>query len=173
MNPRHRARWWEPGPPSLLSIAPHFPLIPLSPAAALGPRRWQPGRCAAASGSALRALAGRAALTLPFQPSQPGLRDPGRSPSVPPAPPQSLRWGGGGSYGAGPRANPACSPRQVLYLLGAMLLSMALQLDRHGLWNLLGPSLFAVGIMAIAWVRPLRWSWGGTWELQGLLSPSP
>lgn len=42
---------------------------------------------------------------------------------------------------------------QVLYLLGAMLLSMALQLDRHGLWNLLGPSLFALGILATAWVR--------------------
>lgn len=42
---------------------------------------------------------------------------------------------------------------QVLYLLGAMLLSMALQMDRHGLWNLLGPSLFALGIMAVAWVR--------------------
>lgn len=42
---------------------------------------------------------------------------------------------------------------QVLYLLGAMALSMALQLDRHGLWNLLGPSLFALGIMAVAWVR--------------------
>lgn len=28
-----------------------------------------------------------------------------------------------------------------------MLLSMALQLDRHGLWNLLGPSLFALGIL--------------------------
>lgn len=41
----------------------------------------------------------------------------------------------------------------MLYLLGAMLLSMALQMDRHGLWNLLGPSLFALGIMAIAWVR--------------------
>lgn len=48
---------------------------------------------------------------------------------------------------------PSASPEQVLYLLGAMLLSMALQLDRHGLWNLLGPSLFAVGVMAIAWVR--------------------
>lgn len=34
-----------------------------------------------------------------------------------------------------------------------MSLSMALQLDRHGLWNLLGPSLFALGIMAVAWVR--------------------
>ncbi|KAG9354267.1 hypothetical protein JZ751_012391 [Albula glossodonta] len=43
--------------------------------------------------------------------------------------------------------------KQVLYLLGAMLLSMALQLDRHGLWNLLGPSLFALGIMAIAWTE--------------------
>ncbi|XP_023674072.2 transmembrane protein 8B isoform X1 [Paramormyrops kingsleyae] len=47
--------------------------------------------------------------------------------------------------------------KQVLYLLGAMLLSMALQLDRHGLWNLLGPSLFALGIMAVAWtVRTIR-----------------
>ncbi|XP_059829998.1 uncharacterized protein LOC132396473 [Hypanus sabinus] len=46
---------------------------------------------------------------------------------------------------------------EVLYLLGAMLLSMALQLDRHGLWNLLGPSLFALGVMAIAWtVRAIR-----------------
>ncbi|CAN2387861.1 2-dioleoylphosphatidylethanolamine) [Pristimantis euphronides] len=47
--------------------------------------------------------------------------------------------------------------KQVLYLLGAMLLSMALQLDRHGLWNLLGPSLFALGVMAIAWTfRTIR-----------------
>lgn len=45
---------------------------------------------------------------------------------------------------------------QVLYLLGAMALSMALQLDRHGLWNLLGPSLFALGIMAIAWVCTVK-----------------
>ncbi|XP_069061760.1 transmembrane protein 8B [Pleurodeles waltl] len=47
--------------------------------------------------------------------------------------------------------------KQILYLLGAMLLSMALQLDRHGLWNLLGPSLFALGITAVAWtVRTIR-----------------
>uniref|UniRef100_A0AAZ1XPZ3 EGF-like domain-containing protein n=1 Tax=Oreochromis aureus TaxID=47969 RepID=A0AAZ1XPZ3_OREAU len=47
--------------------------------------------------------------------------------------------------------------KQILYLLGAMSLSMALQLDRHGLWNLLGPSLFALGIMAVAWtVRTIR-----------------
>ncbi|XP_037347763.1 transmembrane protein 8B isoform X2 [Talpa occidentalis] len=49
--------------------------------------------------------------------------------------------------------------KQVLYLLGAMLLSMALQLDRHGLWNLLGPSLFALGILATAWYAA---SAGGT-----------
>lgn len=62
------------------------------------------------------------------------------------------------------RAPPGCSSLigvfcvQVLYLLGAMSLSMALQLDRHGLWNLLGPSLFALGIMAVAWVRgPDAW----------------
>ncbi|XP_055453546.1 transmembrane protein 8B isoform X2 [Psammomys obesus] len=47
--------------------------------------------------------------------------------------------------------------KQALYLLGAMLLAMALQLDRHGLWNLLGPSLFALGILATAWtVRSVR-----------------
>lgn len=49
----------------------------------------------------------------------------------------------------------------MLYLLGAMLLSMALQLDRHGLWNLLGPSLFALGILATAWVRVGRAVCGG------------
>ncbi|KAK9408706.1 transmembrane protein 8B [Crotalus adamanteus] len=57
--------------------------------------------------------------------------------------------------------------KQVLYLLGAMLLSMALQLDRHGLWNLLGPSLFAVGVMAIAWtVRSIhrRHCYPPTWQ---------
>ncbi|KAM9591496.1 transmembrane protein 8B-like [Morphnus guianensis] len=47
--------------------------------------------------------------------------------------------------------------KQVLYLLGTMLLSMALQMDRHGLWNLLGPSLLALGIMAIAWTARTIW----------------
>lgn len=62
-----------------------------------------------------------------------------------------------------PRPSPTslCFLGQVLYLLGAMLLSMALQLDRHGLWNLLGPSLFALGIMAVAWVRSSPLSSGG------------
>lgn len=57
---------------------------------------------------------------------------------------------------ATPWPNPGVLSLQVLYLLGAMLLSMALQLDRHGLWNLLGPSLFALGILATAWVRVER-----------------
>ncbi|NWQ82984.1 TMM8B protein, partial [Columbina picui] len=55
------------------------------------------------------------------------------------------------------RLQPVVKQARVLYLLGAMLLSMALQMDRHGLWNLLGPSLFALGIMAIAWTaRTIR-----------------
>ncbi|XP_028917285.1 transmembrane protein 8B isoform X1 [Ornithorhynchus anatinus] len=57
--------------------------------------------------------------------------------------------------------------KQMLYLLGAMLLSMALQLDRHGLWNLLGPSLFALGILASAWtVRSVhrRHCYPPTWQ---------
>lgn len=57
---------------------------------------------------------------------------------------------------------------QVLYLLGAMLLSMALQMDRHGLWNLLGPSLFALGIMAVAWVR-----WCPLWGTPSMGGPHP
>lgn len=64
----------------------------------------------------------------------------------------------------------------MLYLLGAMLLSMALQLDRHGLWNLLGPSLFALGILATAWVRVGRAGGGGpkrTWvQGSGYLVPN-
>ncbi|NXC90912.1 TMM8B protein, partial [Cercotrichas coryphoeus] len=55
------------------------------------------------------------------------------------------------------RLQPIVKQASVLYLLGAMLLSMALQMDRHGLWNLLGPSLFALGIMAVAWTaRTIR-----------------
>lgn len=41
---------------------------------------------------------------------------------------------------------------------------MALQLDRHGLWNLLGPSLFALGILATAWVRVGRAVGGTSWQ---------
>nr|KAF6332236.1 transmembrane protein 8B [Pipistrellus kuhlii] len=58
--------------------------------------------------------------------------------------------------------------KQVLYLLGAMLLSMALQLDRHGLWNLLGPSLFALGILATAW----HLAYAHRWQCGLLAAPS-
>uniref|UniRef100_A0A3B4AFE8 Uncharacterized protein n=1 Tax=Periophthalmus magnuspinnatus TaxID=409849 RepID=A0A3B4AFE8_9GOBI len=54
--------------------------------------------------------------------------------------------------------------KQVLYLLGAMSLSMALQLDRHGLWNLLGPSLFALGIMATVRTIRRRRCYPPTWK---------
>ncbi|KAJ3603728.1 hypothetical protein NHX12_028469 [Muraenolepis orangiensis] len=45
----------------------------------------------------------------------------------------------------------------VTVIAMARLKSIVKQLDRHGLWNLLGPSLFALGIMAVAWtVRTVR-----------------
>ncbi|XP_061418939.1 transmembrane protein 8B-like [Lethenteron reissneri] len=47
--------------------------------------------------------------------------------------------------------------KEVLYLLGALVLAMVVQMDRHGLWNLLGPTLFALVLLAIAWaVRMVR-----------------
>lgn len=42
--------------------------------------------------------------------------------------------------------------KYVFYLLGALLIAMAMALDRHGLWNFLGPLLFALITMATAWV---------------------
>lgn len=38
-------------------------------------------------------------------------------------------------------------------MLGALLIAMSMQLDRKGLWNLLGPVLCAILLMVIAWVR--------------------
>lgn len=46
---------------------------------------------------------------------------------------------------------------QVLFLLGTLVIAMSLQLDRRGIWNMLGPCLFAFVIMASMWVR----SWAG------------
>lgn len=43
---------------------------------------------------------------------------------------------------------------QALFLLGTLLIAMSMQLDRKGLWNLLGPILCAILIMAAAWVSP-------------------
>ncbi|XP_076018502.1 post-GPI attachment to proteins factor 6 isoform X2 [Genypterus blacodes] len=42
--------------------------------------------------------------------------------------------------------------KYALFLLGAMLIAMSLQLDRRGLWNMLGPVLCAVLVMVTAWV---------------------
>lgn len=42
---------------------------------------------------------------------------------------------------------------QALFMLGALLIAMSVQLDRKGLWNMLGPILCAILFMVISWVR--------------------
>lgn len=42
--------------------------------------------------------------------------------------------------------------KYVLFILGSLLIAMSMQLDRRGLWNLLGPCLFAILVMLAAWV---------------------
>lgn len=42
--------------------------------------------------------------------------------------------------------------KHVLFILGTLLIAMSMQLDRQGLWNMLGPILCAVLIMVSAWV---------------------
>ncbi|KAG7523562.1 hypothetical protein JOB18_000010 [Solea senegalensis] len=42
--------------------------------------------------------------------------------------------------------------KYTLFMLGALLIAMSMQLDRKGLWNLLGPVLCALLIMVSAWV---------------------
>lgn len=44
------------------------------------------------------------------------------------------------------------SLKYVLYLLGSLTIAMSLQMSRQGLWNTLGPSLFAMVIMVTMWV---------------------
>lgn len=44
------------------------------------------------------------------------------------------------------------SRSQVLFILGTLLIAMSLQLDRRGVWNMMGPCLFALVIMIAAWV---------------------
>ncbi len=41
---------------------------------------------------------------------------------------------------------------QLLFMVGTLIISMAMQLDRRGLWNLLGPVIFALVIMVTSWV---------------------
>uniref|UniRef100_A0A8C1Z895 Post-glycosylphosphatidylinositol attachment to proteins 6 n=1 Tax=Cyprinus carpio TaxID=7962 RepID=A0A8C1Z895_CYPCA len=42
--------------------------------------------------------------------------------------------------------------KYLLFMAGTLIISMAMQLDRRGLWNLLGPVLFALVIMVTSWV---------------------
>ncbi|XP_026506612.1 post-GPI attachment to proteins factor 6 [Terrapene carolina triunguis] len=42
--------------------------------------------------------------------------------------------------------------KYVLFVLGTLLIAMSLQLDRRGIWNMMGPCLFALIIMIMAWV---------------------
>ncbi|XP_029971638.1 post-GPI attachment to proteins factor 6 isoform X2 [Salarias fasciatus] len=42
--------------------------------------------------------------------------------------------------------------KHTLFVLGALLIAMSMQLDRKGLWNLLGPILCAISFMVAAWV---------------------
>ncbi|KAK9538848.1 hypothetical protein VZT92_003995 [Zoarces viviparus] len=42
--------------------------------------------------------------------------------------------------------------KYTLFMLGALLIAMSMQLDRKGLWNLLGPVICAILCMVTAWV---------------------
>ncbi|XP_077305611.1 post-GPI attachment to proteins factor 6 [Lithobates pipiens] len=41
--------------------------------------------------------------------------------------------------------------KYVLFMLGSLVIAMSMQLDRRGIWNMLGPCLFALIILIIAW----------------------
>uniref|UniRef100_A0A8C5P1W5 Post-glycosylphosphatidylinositol attachment to proteins 6 n=3 Tax=Jaculus jaculus TaxID=51337 RepID=A0A8C5P1W5_JACJA len=41
--------------------------------------------------------------------------------------------------------------KQVLFVVGTLVIAMALQLDRRGIWNMMGPCLFAFIIMVSMW----------------------
>ncbi|XP_052614792.1 post-GPI attachment to proteins factor 6 isoform X2 [Peromyscus californicus insignis] len=42
--------------------------------------------------------------------------------------------------------------KQILFVLGTLVIAMSLQMDRRGIWNLMGPCLFAFVIMASMWM---------------------
>ncbi|KAG8433395.1 hypothetical protein GDO86_017611 [Hymenochirus boettgeri] len=41
--------------------------------------------------------------------------------------------------------------KYVLFMLGTLLIGMSMQLDRRGIWNMMGPCLFALVILVISW----------------------
>ncbi|XP_063286768.1 post-GPI attachment to proteins factor 6 [Pelobates fuscus] len=42
-------------------------------------------------------------------------------------------------------------PKYVLFLLGTLFIAMSMQLNRSGIWNMMGPCLFAFIVLVIAW----------------------
>lgn len=48
-------------------------------------------------------------------------------------------------------------------MLGALLIAMSMQLDRKGLWNLLGPVLCAILFMVTAWVSTVSHTFMYSW----------
>ncbi|KYO44565.1 transmembrane protein 8A [Alligator mississippiensis] len=42
--------------------------------------------------------------------------------------------------------------KYILFVLGTLFIAMSLQLDRRGVWNMMGPCLFALVVMIAAWV---------------------
>ncbi|XP_043945719.1 post-GPI attachment to proteins factor 6 [Protopterus annectens] len=42
--------------------------------------------------------------------------------------------------------------KYLMFVIGSLFIAMSLQLGRRGVWNMMGPCLFALIIMAIAWV---------------------
>ncbi|KAM3917248.1 post-GPI attachment to proteins factor 6 [Leptodactylus fuscus] len=41
--------------------------------------------------------------------------------------------------------------KYVLFMLGTLVIAMSMQLDRRGIWNMLGPCLFALILLVITW----------------------
>ncbi|KAM4698273.1 post-GPI attachment to proteins factor 6 [Rhinophrynus dorsalis] len=41
--------------------------------------------------------------------------------------------------------------KYVLFMLGSLVIAMSMQLDRRGIWNMMGPCLFALIILVITW----------------------
>ncbi|KAM4631705.1 post-GPI attachment to proteins factor 6 [Discoglossus pictus] len=41
--------------------------------------------------------------------------------------------------------------KYILFILGTLLIAMSMQLDRRGIWNMMGPCAFALIVLVIAW----------------------
>uniref|UniRef100_A0A8D0LBM9 Post-GPI attachment to proteins 6 n=1 Tax=Sphenodon punctatus TaxID=8508 RepID=A0A8D0LBM9_SPHPU len=54
--------------------------------------------------------------------------------------------------------------KYVLFVLGILIIAMSLQLDRKGIWNMMGPCLFALVILATAWVVKRCHCYPSSWK---------